>query len=137
MKTFNPKVIASALLVTLLATAAYADPNPGHERKTPEERIATVPGLTQAQRDVIVRIEKENRDAQQALMQTTRAQHEQLRDQATQKLRTALGDKAYATYVTWKLEQRGGHRGDRRHGRMGHRPPPSAADQTMEPPAGE
>ena len=38
---------------------------------------------------------------------------EQLRDQATQKLRTALGDKAYATYVTWKLEQRGHHRGER------------------------
>ncbi|MEP6881620.1 MAG: hypothetical protein ABI866_06480 [Dokdonella sp.] len=137
MKAFNPKAIATALLVTLLATAAYADPHQGHERKTPEEQLATVPGLTQSQRDDIIRIEKENREAQRALMQTTRTQHEQLRDQAAQKLRTALGDKAYATYLTWKLEQRGGHRGDRRHGRMGNRPPPSAADQPMEPPAGE
>ncbi len=137
MNAFNPKAIATALLVTLLATAAYAGPHPGHERKTPEERIATVPGLTQAQRDDIIRIETENREARRALMQTTRTQHEQLRDQATQKLRTALGDKAYATYVTWKLEQRGGHRGDRRHGRNGNRKPPSAADQQIEPPVGE
>ena len=137
MKAFKPKAIATALLVTLLATAAYANPQSGHQRKTPEERIATVPGLTQTQRDDIVRIEKENRDAQLALMQTTRAQHEQLRDQATQKLRTALGDKAYATYVTWKLEQRGHHRGERRHDRMGNRPPPPAGDQPMDSAAGE
>ena len=137
MKGFNLKALASAVLVTLLATAAYADPHSGHERKTRQEQLATVAGLTQAQRDDIVRIENENREAQRALMETTRAQHEQLRDQATQKLRTALGDKAYATYVTWKLEQRGHHRGERRHGRMGNRPPPPAGDQPMDSAAGE
>ncbi|MEO7934667.1 MAG: hypothetical protein ABIR27_00245 [Dokdonella sp.] len=137
MKVFNPKALATAVLITLLATTAYADPHSGHERKTQEEQLATLPGLTQAQRDDIVRIEKENREAQRALMESTRTQHEQLRDQATQKLRTALGDKAYATYVTWKLEQRGQHRGERRRGRMGQRPSPPAGDQEMEPAAGE
>jgi len=137
MKSFHPKALATALLVTLLATAAYADPHSGHERKTPEERIASIPGLTQTQRDDIVRIEKENREAQRALMEKTRTEHESLRDQSTQKLRTALGDKAYATYLTWRLDQRGDHRRGGRKNGMGHRPPPPGADNGMPPPAGE
>lgn len=135
MKSFNPKVIASVLLASLVATAAHAGPHPGHERKTPEALVATIPGLTQAQRDDIVRIGMENRQAQHALMEKTRAEHEQLRDRATQKLRTALGDKAYATYATWRLEQRADHRRDCRRHRMGHRPPADEADPEIAPDA--
>lgn len=139
MKAFNTRSIAAALLVTLLASAAYANPRAGQQQKTVEAELASVPGLSQAQRDDIIRIENENHEAHRALMKSTRSEHERLRDQATSQLRAALGDKAYADYVTWKLEQprqhRGrGHRGNR-DGRQGtrkeHRPAPCDADETM------
>ena len=127
------------MLVTLLATAAYAAPSGPRSAPDPQaraEKLATVPGLTQAQRDDIIRIEDESRAAQRALMEKTRGEHAKLREDANKKLRTALGDKAYADYVAWRLEQRGDQRHERRHDRMGKRPP-SAADGNMQPPAGE
>lgn len=120
MKTFTTRTIAAAFLVTLIASAQAA-PRPGHERQSPEERIATVPGLTQTQRDDIVRIETESREAQRALMQRTRDERRVLREASNQKLRAALGDKAYADYASWKLEQRAEHRGARRGHRKGQR----------------
>ena len=114
MNTFKARTLAASLLVTLLASAAWAgsgqrvDADP----QARAEKLATIPGLTQAQRDAIVRIEDESRAAQRALMERTRAEHEKLRDESRQKLRSALGDKAYADYMTWRLEQRGEHRRD-------------------------
>ena len=141
MKIFNTKAIAATLLVTLLATAAYADQRSGQDRQSPEAKLATAPGLTQTQRDEIIRIEKENREARQALMEKMRTERETLREDGTKKLRAALGDKAYANYVTWKLEQRREHRGDRgsrgdrherRGNRKGHRPASSDTDEAMD-----
>lgn len=138
MNTFKARALAASLLITLMATAAYAGPGP---RSAPDpqaraEKLATIPGLTQAQRDDIIRIEDENRAAQSALMEKTHSERQKLRDEGIQKLRAALGDKAYADYVTWKLEQRGDHRRDHRHDRMGKRPM-SGADGDMQAPAGE
>ena len=126
MNTFKARTLAASLLVTLLASAAWAGPGPrvDADPQSRAEKLATVPGLTQAQRDDIIRIEDESRAAQRALMEKTRAEHEKLRDEATGKLRAALGDKAYADYVTWRVEQRGEHRRDRRehrHQRMNKR----------------
>lgn len=139
MKLLNAMIIAAALVATLLALPSQAQSRTDARQQNHEEKLATVPGLSQAQRDTIVRIERENREAQRALMQKTRSEHENLRNEATTKLRAALGDKAYADYVTWKLEQRKGHRdwakhGDR-HGRRGqhkgdHR---SSSDSAMQP----
>ena len=139
MNTFKTKTLAASLLVTLLATAAYAGPPGPRSAPDPQaraEKLATVPGLTQAQRDDIIRIEDESREAQRGLMEKARSDHQKLRDETTRKLRVALGDKAYADYATWKLEQRGEHRRDRRHDRMGHRSPPGA-DGEPQAPAGE
>ncbi|HET9032666.1 MAG TPA: hypothetical protein VFN25_07150 [Dokdonella sp.] len=135
MKLFSTKAIASALLVTLLASAAYADTRPS--RQSPEARIATVPGLTQTQRDDIVRIEMETREAQRALMDRVRNERKILREEQNSKLRAALGDTAYANYVSWKLEQRAEHRGARRSHGKGYRSAPSGAEQGMEPATGE
>lgn len=135
MKTFNGRIIASALLVTVLSTAAFAASHSGHERQSREAKLATVPGLTQVQRDNIIRIEKENHEARRALREKMRSDREALRAESSQKLRTALGDKAYADYATWKLEQRAEHRrdrGDRRGHRKGHRARSHGADQDME-----
>ncbi len=122
MNTFNTKAIAAALLATLIASAAYAAPRSGHEQKSPEAKLATVPGLTDAQRNNITRIEKENRDARHALMKKMHDERQKLRDESTRKLRAALGDKAYADYLTWKMEQRRERHGDRgSHRSGGHR----------------
>ena len=127
MKTLNSKTIAAAVLATLLATVAYAAPKSNQDRMSPEAKLATVPGLSQAQRDDIMRIEKESREAQRALMKKMHEERQNLRSESTRKLRAALGDKAYADYVTWKLEHRRGHRADRhqrrgdRDGRRAHR----------------
>ncbi len=136
MNTFKFRTIVATLLVALLATAAYAEPRSDPDPQTRAEKLATVPGLTQAQRDDIIRIENESREAHRALMDKARSDHQKLRDETIQKLRTALGDKAYANYVTWKLEQRGQHRRERRHERMGHRSPPGT-DEEMQAPADE
>jgi Spy/CpxP family protein refolding chaperone len=141
MNTFRFKTLTASLLVALLATAATAAPGPKPEYRGIEEKLATAPGLTDTQRESIVRIEKEGREAQHALMEKTRSEHQALRDETTRKLRSALGDKAYADYLTWRIEQRAEHRGGRRgeghgergHGRRGNRPPPPDADQAMEP----
>ena len=141
MNTFKARTLAASLLVTLLATAAYAAPGP---RSAPDpqarmDKLATVPGLTQAQRDDIIRIQDESHTEQRALMEKTRAEHQKLRDEANQKLRTALGDKAYANYVTWRLEQRGEFRREHRgrgQGRMGKRAM-SGSGGDVQPPAGE
>lgn len=128
MKTFNSTVTAGALLACLLAGAAFAAPHAGANRASPEARIAAIPGLTQSQRDDIVRIETESRESQRALMERTRSERQALREGAAQKLRAALGDKAYADYLTWKLEQRGHHRADRRGHRKGQRAPSSTGE---------
>lgn len=141
MNTFKARTLAASLLVTLLASAAYAGSGPrvDADPQARAEKLATIPGLTQTQRDAIVRIEDESRAAQRALMEKTRAEHEKLRDESRQKLRSALGDKAYADYMTWRLEQRGEHRRDRRehrHQRMdkrGH----GDSGMDMQAPAGE
>jgi hypothetical protein len=141
MNTFRFKTITASLLVALLATAATAAPGPKSEHRGIEERLATAPGLTDTQREAIIRIEKEGREAQHALMEKTRAEHQALREQTNTKLRTALGDKTYADYLTWRFEQRPEHgkgrHGERGHGRRGNRPPPPDADQQMEPPTEE
>jgi hypothetical protein len=141
MNTFRIKTIAASLLVALLATATHAAPGPMPKRPGIEERLATAPGLTDAQRETIVRIEKEGREAQHALMEKTRSEHQKLRDETHRKLRVALGDKVYADYLTWRLEQRMEHRGGRHgehgQGHRGHRPPPPDADEVMEPPSEE
>lgn len=142
MNTFKTRTLAASLLISLMATAVYAEPGP---RNAPDpqaraearaERLATIPGLTQAQRDDIIRIEDETRAAQRALMETTRSERQQLRDEGMQKLRAALGDKAYADYVTWKVEHRSEHRRGHGQGRMGKGPPPGASGDTQAP-AGE
>ena len=144
MNTFKARTLAVSLLVTLLATAAYAAPG---QRSAPDpqarmDKLATVPGLTQAQRDDIIRIQDESRTAQRALMEKTHSEHQKLREESNQKLRKALGDKAYADYVTWRLEQREQYRGDRRehrYDRMGKRGQRgwSDTDEGTQPPADE
>jgi hypothetical protein len=140
MNTFLINTITSSLRVAVVATATHAAPGPMHERPGIEEKLASAPGLTDAQRETIVRIEKEGREAQHALMERTRSEHQKLRDETHRKLRAALGDKVYADYLTWRLEQRMEHRGrghgerGHGHGRYGNRPPPPDADEAMEPP---
>lgn len=140
MNTIKTRALAASLLVSLMATAAYAGPrsapDPQARAQARAEKIATIPGLTQAQRDSIIRIEDENRTAQRALMEKARSDNQKLRDEGNQKLRAALGDKAYADYMTWRVSQREEFRHDHRQGHMGKRQPPEA-DQDMQPPAGE
>ena len=137
MSAFSTRTITATLLATLLATAAYAAPRNGPDPQARADKLASVPGLSQAQRDDILRIESEGREAQRALMEKTRGERQKLRDETTSKLRVALGDKAYADYVTWRMEQRGEHRRDHRgHDRKGQRPS-SGGDGKMPAPAGE
>lgn len=140
MNNFKLSTLAASLLITLMATAAYAGPrgapDPQARAEARAEKIATIPGLNQAQRDDIIRIENETHAAQRALMETTRDERQRLRDEGMQKLRAALGDKAYADYVGWRLEQHGDHRRGHGQGRMGKGPPSGRPGDTQAP-AGE
>ena len=137
MNAFSTRILPATLLATLLATAAYAAPRSGPDPQARADKLASVPGLTQAQRDDILRIENEGREAQRALMEKTRSERQTLRDETISKLRVALGDKAYADYMTWRVEQRGEHRRDGRgHDRKGQGPR-SGTDGKMPAPAGE
>jgi hypothetical protein len=107
-------------------------PGRWRQRGPSQEQLATVPGLTTAQQDAIYRIENDRRAAHEALLAKERPAHKQIEEQATQKLRAALGDEAYANYAAWKLE----HRGERRHGRhqrMRDRNPDAGAGAGSEP----
>ena len=109
--------LASGLLATLLmASPGFAQPRGKHVPS--EEVLATIPGLTQAQRDAIYRIETERMVEHKALWEAERTAHQAIKEQTTIELRAALGDEAYATYAAWKLEQRS-ERKNARHQRRG------------------
>jgi hypothetical protein len=105
----------------LAATPALAQPR--HKQMPSEEVLATIPGLTQAQRDAIFRIESEQMAERKAMREAERTAHQAIKAQTTEELRTALGDEAYATYAAWKLEQRAERKHDR-HQRRGGRGAP-------------
>lgn len=109
---------ASLLATTLMAAPSFAQPRAMHVPS--EEVLATIPGLTQAQRDAIYRIETEQMAERRAMWEAQRAAHQALKEQTTAELRAALGDDAYATYAAWKLEQRAERKNGRHHHRGGH-----------------
>lgn len=119
MKNLIRNTLASGLLAALLvASPGFAQPRGKHGPS--EEVLATIPGLTQAQRDAIFRIETEQRAEHKALWEAERSAHEAIKQQTAEQLRAALGDEAYATYAAWKLEQRS-ERKHARHQRRGGR----------------
>lgn len=132
MKNPIRKTLALGLLAALLAaTPAMAQPR--HMQGPSQEALATIPGLTQAQRDAIYRIETEKRAEQKALWEAQRSAHLAIKDKAVQELRSAIGDEAYATYAAWQLEQRA-ERKNARHQRGGGRGGPmDASDGSADP----
>lgn len=129
MNNLIRNTLASGLLAILLVAApGFAQPRGKHVPS--EEVLATIPGLTQAQRDAIYRIETERMAEHKALWEAERAAHEAIKEQTTAELRTALGDEAYATYAAWKLEQRAERR-NARHKRRGDRGP--SMDDSSDP----
>ncbi|MGB0134560.1 hypothetical protein [Dokdonella sp.] len=110
-------------LLTALLAAAPGFAQSRHKHMPSEEVLATIPGLTQAQRDTIFRIETEQRAEHKALLEAERSAHQAIKEQTTAELRAELGDDAYATYAAWKLEQRA-ERKHTRHQRRGGRGAP-------------
>lgn len=134
MNALLRNTLASGLLAALLvATPGFAQPRDKHAPSA--QALASVPGLTQAQRDDILRIETERQAEHKALWEAERAAHKAIRDQTIDELRAALGDEAYATYAAWKMEQRAERRHGRHHGRRGHGAPMDAGDDAGEPSA--
>lgn len=124
MKNLIRNTLATGLFTALLvATPGFAQPR--HLHGPSEQALATIPGLTQAQRDAIYRIETEKRAEQKALWESQRAAQQAIRDQSVQELRTAIGDEAYATYAAWQLEQRAERKHERHQRWRG-----GAADET-------
>lgn len=134
MKNLLRNTLASGLLAAMLvATPGFAQPRAKFAPSA--EALAAVPGLTQAQRNDILRIETERQAEHKALWEAERAAHEAIKEQTTNELRAALGDDAYATYAAWKLEQRAERKHGRRHRHGGHGAPMDAADETGKPPS--
>jgi hypothetical protein len=132
MNNLIRNTLASGLLAAMLvASPGFAQPRGKHAPSA--EAIAAVPGLTQSQRDDILRIETESHAEHKALWEAERTAHEAIREQTIDELRAALGDDAYATYAAWKMEQRAARRHGRHHGRGSHGAPMDAGDDAGEP----
>lgn len=131
MKNPIRNTLALSLLAALLAaTPALAQSR--HKQMPSEDVLATIPGLTQAQRDAIFRIETEQMAEHKALREAERTAHKAIKEQTTQELRTALGDEAYATYAAWKLEQRAERKHARHQRRGGHGAPMEGTDDSSD-----
>lgn len=126
--------LASGLLAALLlATPCIAQPR--HSFAPSEEVLATIPGLTQAQRDTIFRIESDQVAEQKALWESERSAHLAIKEKSSKELRAALGDEAYATYAAWKLEQRDERKQARGQRRGGSGSMPDGGDGVAPPDA--
>lgn len=120
-----PALALAALAAAGTAFAAGAGEPPGpapHGPGTPHgpgippaEALATIDGLGAAQQADIRKILRERRDAEDALGsrlraeretldQRERAERERIEDQATQKLRAALGEDGYRSYARWATQ---------------------------------
>lgn len=116
--------LSAALLATLFATGAGAQPMPppGPPGVPPTEELATVPNLTAVQQTDVRKILIQRRDAQEAAHAKARAEfdalrvkerneHERIDEQTGEQLRKLLGDDGYVHYAEWDLahrEPRGG-----------------------------
>lgn len=129
MNRRNRNVVVSALFTAMLA-ASPVHAQPRGKLAPSQEVLATIPGLTQAQKDAIYRIETEKQAEHKALWEAERAAHREISEQTTAELRAALGDDAYATYAAWKLEQRADRKRGRPHRGGAHGGPDDAGDMS-------